>query len=135
MFVIRRPDFGDEMLLQSIDWLENFPWRQETGIRTEKDKYEVFLQLKDFEPKDISVKIADGYIVVEAKHEEKKDEHGFISRHVQRKYMLPEECDPEKVQSKLSPDGVLTIVAPRQQVVKKDTVIPVTQENKPKSKL
>ena len=55
----------------------------------------------------------DKFIVVEGKHEEKQDEHGFISRQFTRKYLVPEQCDLEHVKSSLSSDGVLTITAPR----------------------
>lgn len=134
--VFKPTSYGDEIVLQSIDWLENFPWMQEGGIKTAKDKYEICLHIKDFGPTEITVKTADGFIVVEGKHEEKKDELGFISRHFVRRYPLPQECIPEKVVSRLSHDGVLTITAPRKQVVKRDTVIPVTHDNsKVKSKL
>lgn len=134
--VFKSTTYGDEIVLQSIDWLENFPWMQEGGIKTGKDKYEICLNVKDFGPKEISVKTADGFIVIEGKHEEKKDELGFISRHFVRRYALPEECSAEKVESRLSHGGVLTITAPRIQVVKRDTVIPVAHESsKVKSKL
>lgn len=46
------------------------------------------------------------------KHEEKRDDHGYIARHFVRKYLIPEECDPEKTTSSLSTDGVLTISTP-----------------------
>ncbi|GBP28662.1 Protein lethal(2)essential for life [Eumeta japonica] len=54
----------------------------------------------------------EGFVVVEGKHEDKEDEHGFISRQFLRRYALPEGCEAETVQSKLSSDGVLTIMAP-----------------------
>ncbi|KAG6450587.1 hypothetical protein O3G_MSEX006665 [Manduca sexta] len=128
--------FGDEIVLRSIDWLENFPWKQENSVRTENDKYVICLQVKDFSPEEIKVKTADGFIVVEAKHEEKRDEHGFISRELKRRYQLPKGCRLENVTSKLSPDGFLTIVIPRPALLNQDTLIPVSHEaSKPKSKL
>ncbi|XP_046974205.1 protein lethal(2)essential for life-like [Vanessa cardui] len=130
-----KPLFGDEMVLRSIDWLENFPWRNEATIKKEKDKYSICLHAKDFSPDDITVKTADGFIVVEGKHEEKKDEDGYISRHFVRRYALPEGCKPESVESRLSSDGILTITAPRKPVVRRDTVIPVSHEGSVKSKL
>lgn len=131
-----KPSLGDEVLLRSIDWLENFPWRQEGNIKTERDKYEICLHVCDFGPKEISVKTADGFIVVEGKHDEKKDEYGTISRHFVRRYAIPEECIADKVESKLSSDGILTITAPKKPVEQKDIVIPVSHEIcKGKSKL
>lgn len=46
------------------------------------------------------------------KHEEKHDDHGMISRHFIRKYMIPDRCIPEKATCSLTSDGVLTITAP-----------------------
>ncbi|CAG5037635.1 unnamed protein product [Parnassius apollo] len=131
------PSFGDEVVLRSIDWLENFPWRNENSVRAKKNKYEIFLHLKDFTPEEISVKTSDGYIVVTGQHEEKKDEYGFVSRRFVRRYAIPEGCRPESVESKFSSNGVLTISALRQPVTKRDTVIPVSHEgsNGVKSKL
>lgn len=136
MLFLRPSSFGDEVVLDSIDWMENFPWRQETGVRKKNDVYEICLWVKDFGPKEISVKINNGFIVVEGKHEEKKDDQGYISRHFVRKFVLPEDSVAHKVESILSPDGLLTITAPRMTVAKRDTVvIPVTHESKVKSKL
>lgn len=45
------------------------------------------------------------------KHEEKQDEHGFVSRHFTRKYTLPPNYKPDSVTSTLSSDGILTISA------------------------
>lgn len=75
------------------------------------------------------------HVFIAGKHEEKADEHGMVSRHFVRKYMIPEQCDPEKVTSTLSSDGVLTITAPRklEEAVseKKERVINVEHTGKP----
>ncbi|XP_023941480.1 protein lethal(2)essential for life-like [Bicyclus anynana] len=97
------------------------PWRQMAAasrdvgstIKSDKDKFHVTLDVQHFAPEEISVKTADGYVIVEGKHEEKKDEHGFISRQFTRKYALPEGCNPETVESRLSSDGVLSVIAPK----------------------
>ncbi|GBP28660.1 Protein lethal(2)essential for life [Eumeta japonica] len=111
------------------------PWRQfaaltkdiGSNIKVDKDKFQVNLDVQHFAPEEISVKTADGYVVVEGKHEEKKDEHGYISRQFTRRYALPEGCEPASVQSKLSSDGVLTVVAPRKvpDAIKGERAIPV----------
>ncbi|XP_015609637.1 protein lethal(2)essential for life [Cephus cinctus] len=82
-------------------------------VKANKDQFEVVLDVQQFAPEEINVKVVDKYVVVEAKHEEKQDEHGWVSRQFVRKYLIPEQCDIEQVTSKLSVDGVLTIVAPR----------------------
>lgn len=136
MLLFTPSNFGDEVVLNSIDWLENLPWRQVNGIRKKSHEYEICLCAKDFGPKEISVKIDDGFIVIEGKHEEKKDDQGYISRHFVRRFPFPEDIVANKVESVLSPDGFLTIIAPRKSTPKRDTVvIPVTHESKAKCKL
>ena len=97
------------------------PWRQlglaardlGSTIVSNKDKFQVNLDVQHFAPEEISVKTAEGYVIIEGKHEEKKDEHGFVTRQFTRRYILPENCDPATVESRLSSDGVLTIIAPK----------------------
>lgn len=100
-----------------------------SSIKADTDKYQISLDVQQFAPDEISVKTADGYIVVEGKHEEKKDEHGYISRQFTRRYALPEGTIPESVESKLSSDGVLTISAPRKvpEGVKGERNVPIVQ--------
>lgn len=71
------------------------------------------LDVQQFQPEEIDVKVVENCVVVTAKHEEKRDEHGWVSRQFVRKYMIPEQCDLDQVASKLSTDGLLTITAPR----------------------
>ncbi|XP_008551690.1 protein lethal(2)essential for life [Microplitis demolitor] len=82
-------------------------------IKADKDKFQVSLDVQQFKPEEINVKVQDNFIVVEGKHEEKSDEHGTVSRQFVRKYLIPEQCMPDKATSSLSTDGVLTITAPR----------------------
>ena len=96
------------------------PWRHVTGqnsgvssMCSNKDNFQVMLDVQQFRPEEISVKTVDNSIVVEGKHEEKRDEHGFVSRQFVRRYPLPEGTKPEAVTSTLSSDGVLTISAPK----------------------
>lgn len=63
------------------------PWshklaRQDSGstVNVEKDKFQVILDVQQFTPDEITVKTNDQFIIVEGKHEEKQDEHGFVSR-------------------------------------------------------
>lgn len=113
------------------------PWRHlaaaardvGSNIKVDKDKFQINLDVQHFKPEEISVKTVDGYIVVEGKHEEKKDDHGFISRQFTRRYALPEGTTPESVESKLSSDGVLSIIAPRKipDAIKGERSVTITQ--------
>ncbi|XP_003701704.1 protein lethal(2)essential for life [Megachile rotundata] len=117
-------------------WLE---WEREEKagwsiLKDDKDKFKIILDVQQFKPEEVNVKVVDNYIVVEGKHEEKEDDHGMISRHFVRKYLVPDQCDPEKATSSLSSDGVLTIVAPRKPEAienKKERVIKIERTEKP----
>ncbi|XP_046739708.1 protein lethal(2)essential for life-like isoform X2 [Diprion similis] len=97
------------------------PWRnivrQNSGgastVQADKEKFQVILDVQQFSPDEITVKTVDNNVVVEAKHEEKQDEHGYISRHFVRRYLLPPTHEVSDVTSSLSSDGVLTITAPK----------------------
>ncbi|XP_006625141.1 protein lethal(2)essential for life-like [Apis dorsata] len=93
--------------------------RDEGGTSTitaDKDTFKVILDVQQFKPEEINVKLINRLVVVEAKHEEKKDEHGLISRQFIRKYLLPEQVDEEKLASSISSDGILIITAPLKQI-------------------
>nr|QOX58978.1 small heat shock protein 20.6 [Trogoderma granarium] len=116
------------------------PWSSlaaqgDTGstVSFDKDKFQVNLDVQQFAPNEITVKTTgDNTIEVEGKHEEKRDEHGYISRHFVRKYVLPKGHDINQVVSNLSSDGVLTITAPK---VDKEAIecrnIPIQQTGQP----
>ncbi|XP_023016416.1 protein lethal(2)essential for life-like [Leptinotarsa decemlineata] len=97
------------------------------------DKFLANLDVQQFKPEEISVKVTgENTITIEGKHEEKEDEHGHIYRHFVRRYVLPKTYDINKVESKLSSDGVLSICAPKvdgEQIEHKN--IPVTQTGEP----
>lgn len=78
-----------------------------------KEGFQVSINVEHFKPSELQVKVVDNHILVEAKHEERSDEHGFISRHIVRRYAIPKDYDPNKVVSSLSSDGVLTISIPK----------------------
>lgn len=96
------------------------PWRnitrQDSGssnITADKDKFQVILDVQQFAPNEITVKTIDNTVIVEGKHEEKQDEHGYVSRHFVRRYILPSDIEVNNIVSSLSSDGVLTVTAPK----------------------
>ncbi|XP_028132594.1 protein lethal(2)essential for life-like [Diabrotica virgifera virgifera] len=79
-----------------------------------KDQFSANLDVQQFKPDEISVKVTgDREVTIEGKHEEKEDEHGHVYRHFKRRYVLPKGYDMDKIVSKLSTDGVLSIHAPK----------------------
>lgn len=95
----------------------------------------MILDVQQFAPNEITVKTSGNSIIVEGKHEEKQDEHGFISRHFTRRYLLPSDHDIEGVVSSLSSDGILTVTAPKKDDKPKNTdrVVPIQQTGPAKS--
>lgn len=76
-----------------------------------KDGFQMCLDVRQYQPNEISVKTVNNSIIVEAKHEEKPDKDGYISRQFTRRYVLPERYRAEDVISSLSSDGILTVKA------------------------
>lgn len=94
-----------------LPWLnegDHLPKRCHVG----PDGFQVCLHVQNFAPGEITVKTVDDTIVIEAKHEDRPDEHGEVSRHFRRNYRLPEGFNAKDVVSTLTSDGVLTVKVP-----------------------
>lgn len=123
----------------------NRPWRNsslvsrdsESTVNFASDKFHINLDVQQFSPEEISVKATENSILVEGKHEEKQDEHGYISRHFVRRYALPEGHDANQVVSSLSSDGILTISAPKKALPESEDLrtIQIVQTGQPMKKL
>ncbi|CAG9795624.1 unnamed protein product [Diatraea saccharalis] len=108
------------------------PWRllkQKTTdfgstVSNEKE-FKICLDVQHFQLSEICVKVAGNEIIIEGKHEEKRDDHGFISRAFKRRYLLPKDCDADTVVSTLSSDGVLVVTASKVDLKSKEIVVPV----------
>ncbi|XP_018793665.1 PREDICTED: protein lethal(2)essential for life [Bactrocera latifrons] len=105
--------------------------KQESGstLNIDNEKFEVILDVQQFTPNEITVKVTDKFVLVEGKHEERQDEHGFVSRQFSRRYLLPNDINPDNVTSSLSSDGLLTITAPMKKLPPPATerVVPISQ--------
>ena len=91
---------------------------QKTGaqllpFKREANKFEISLDLSNFTPEEFNVKIVDKDLIVECKHEEKKDQFGWVSRQFTRKFALPNDVDIEKMKATLSSAGILTVEVPK----------------------
>ncbi|VVC25047.1 Alpha crystallin/Heat shock protein,HSP20-like chaperone,Alpha crystallin/Hsp20 domain [Cinara cedri] len=106
-------------------------------IRNDKDGFKVNLDVQQFKPDEVTVKVVDDYVVVDGKHEERSDEHGFISRQFTRRYKIPDTVDPKLITSSLSSDGVLSVGAPKKVIneKKEEISIPIVQTNEPSIKV
>lgn len=109
--------------------------------RKREDGFDINVDVQHFKPEEITVKVVDNIVVVQCQHEERQDEHGFVSRQFRRKYMIPEGFDINEVESTLSLDGVLTLTAPKLKAIRNGERIipiihtgPIIQQNKNNSK-
>ncbi|QQP41732.1 Lethal2essential for life [Caligus rogercresseyi] len=79
-----------------------------------KDRLCISLDARSYEPEEIHIRVKDGYISVEAKHEEKsEDGQIFTSHQFIRRYALPSNVKAEDITSSLSSKGALQIIAPK----------------------
>lgn len=85
-----------------------------------KDGFLVCLDVQHFTPNEISVQTIKNDVIVEAKHAERADNHGYIERYFKRRYPLPSGYNAKDVISTLSSDGILTIKAPKLVMTEKD---------------
>lgn len=96
-------------------------------LKNDKNKFKVMLNVNQYKPGEVEVKLVDNYVVIHGKHEEKLDEHGFIKREFTRRYLLPEGTEADSLTSSWSLNGILTIEAPRKvrEPVSDERVIPI----------
>lgn len=79
-----------------------------------EDDFQVYIDVQHFKPDELSVKITESNkVVVEGSHTERLDEHGSVSRHFSRMFLVPQEYDVNRLESKLSCDGVLSLTVPK----------------------
>lgn len=96
-------------------------WEGEQNLTNPKDGFQVALNVQNFEPHEVTVKVIDNSIIVEAKHEERSDgDESYVSRHFSRRYVLPDEYNINDVVSTLSSDGILTVKAPPKHLEEKN---------------
>jgi len=90
------------------EWYVSHPVVTETnGTRVMK----LTLDMRQFKPEEISVKVKDGVLYINAKQESKSD-FSTVFRQYLRQFSLPEGVVVEDLRSTLSPEGVLIVTAP-----------------------
>lgn len=88
----------------------------EQFLSSPEDGFQVSLNVQNFKPEEVSVKVIDNNVIVEAKHEERNEDDSYVSRHFSRRYTLPDDCSITDIVSNLSADGILTVRAPPKQI-------------------
>lgn len=96
---------------------------------TKADGFQMTMDVSEFQTHEIEVKTRAHSVIVEGRHEEREDDHGFVSRHFVRRFEVPAVCDIRDVVSTLSSDGILVVRAPLKAVPEgtDERLIEVTQ--------
>lgn len=81
--------------------------------RKEGNSFRVALNVRNYQPEELSVAVDGDTVTVRGNHEEQKPD-GFVSRHFTRKYQLPPEARLSEIRSSLGADGTLAIEVPLQ---------------------
>lgn len=76
-----------------------------------EDTFCLSLDISQFSHDDITVKVRNNLVTVDAHHRDREDEFGLISRQFTRKFLVPIDYDADTIQSWLTGDGKLTIKA------------------------
>ncbi|KAL2087551.1 hypothetical protein ACEWY4_016379 [Coilia grayii] len=102
-------------------------------VRSDRDRFSIYLDVKHFSPEELNVKVADEYVEIHGKHGERQDDHGYISREFHRRYRLPTNVDQGAITCSLSANGMLTVCGPKNggtDTSRSDRSIPVVREEK-----
>ncbi|CAL1539013.1 unnamed protein product [Lymnaea stagnalis] len=81
----------------------------DSEVQDTDKEFRVRLDLRHYSPEEVKIISDNNRIKISAKHEEKQDNHGFVSREMTRTYSLPKDVDPKSVTSTMNSHGTLTI--------------------------
>ncbi|XP_068207108.1 protein lethal(2)essential for life-like [Palaemon carinicauda] len=98
---------------------------------SEKDgKFAAVMDVKDFNPNDLQVRVVDDRVVVEGKYEKKSEDGSSMSaKSFYKEFTLPQMANIDLVSTALSKDGVLTINAPKREGDAPNASGPLTQSS------
>ncbi|KAJ0009419.1 hypothetical protein NQD34_001121 [Periophthalmus magnuspinnatus] len=103
-------------------------------VWSDRDRFTVHLDVKHFSPEELNVRVTDDYVEIQGKHEERQDDHGFVSRQFHRRYRLPSNVNQTAITCTLSANGMLTVYGPKvsggNEAGRGDRSIPVTHDEK-----
>merc|ERR1739844_882360 len=87
---------------------------EETKVDEDEAKMEVRIDASEYKPEELKVSVQSGRLLVEGKHEEKKEDgSAYVQRSFSRSYTLPKEAQADQMVSHLSSEGVLLITTPK----------------------
>merc|ERR1712200_32638 len=88
--------------------------KEEAKVEEDNTRMEVRIDASEYKPEELKVSVQSGRLLVEGRHEEKKEDGGgYIQRSFSRSYTLPKEAEAEKMVSNPSSEGILIITTPK----------------------
>ena len=103
-----------------------------TDVKEFDDRYELEFELPGFKKEDIQAELKDGYLIVNAKHQDNKDEKGKDGKYIRkeryagactRSFYVGEEVDPGEIKAEFK-HGILKLFVPKKEAK------PAVEENK-----
>nr|UQK61731.1 small heat shock protein [Pareurythoe californica] len=82
---------------------------KQVEVKYDDKVYEVKVDVHEFSPEELNVKIVEDRLVISGKLEDRPDDHGFISREMKREFIIPENVEVETIESHLTDEGFLKI--------------------------
>ncbi|BFZ23036.1 hypothetical protein BsWGS_26075 [Bradybaena similaris] len=92
----------------------------ESEVHNTDREFRIRLDLHNYRPEEVKIACDNVRLFINAKHEERQDDHGFVSREITRTYRLPADVDVRSVVSSMNTHGVLNI-----KMAKKATEAPI----------
>ncbi|KAK8785303.1 hypothetical protein V5799_008332 [Amblyomma americanum] len=91
-------------------------------------QFKVVLDVRQFNPEDLTVKTCGKHAVIQAVRTEDRGRKGIIVKEFTRRYLLPDGADCERVSCSLTEDGFLTVDVPMKDppLVENERVVPIT---------
>jgi HSP20 family molecular chaperone IbpA len=114
------------------DFKSDFDNTGTSTVKNDVSQFTIFLDVSQFRAEEVDVKTVGNEVVIHAKHDDRSDDHGVVSREFTRRYILPLGVDPEKVVCFYDSKGILAVKASKDVPEKngKETLIRVEKNEK-----
>ncbi|RUS75049.1 hypothetical protein EGW08_017185 [Elysia chlorotica] len=98
----------------------------DSQVENTDKEFRIRLDLSSYKPEEVKITMDSQKVTVHAKHEERRDNHGFVSREMTRTYKLPNDVDVNSASSSMNDNGTLSIKLSKTALeAPKDVNIPV----------
>ncbi|CAG5116503.1 unnamed protein product [Candidula unifasciata] len=123
----QRPSSGDGYNLTPAASRLALARHGDSEVHNTDKEFRIRLDLHHYSPEEVRITCDNLRITINAKHEERQDDHGYVSREITRTYRLPADVDVRSVASSMNTHGVLNIRIAKK-AIQAPTEIPVAVE-------